>query len=314
MMAIRHISYLLAIALVTVLSACNSGGSTNVAEGGIGGTGITTSGQITAFGSIWVNGIEFETDSASIFVEGTEEFGDDQDHLDECMVVTVVGTVNADGVSGTADVVRFADEMEGTVDANNVAASNTLTVMSQTVTVTASTCFEDDSGASIASLADIPVNAVVEVSGFSDGQGNIVATRVEVKAGAWTGEELELKGVVDNLNTGAETFEIGALIIDYSSADLSELGATPLTNGLYVEVESESAIVGGVMDADEVELEDEDGEWGHDGDDGEEYELEGVINTIINSEQIEVNGQLVDISESPDYEGAISVICLPERL
>ena len=49
------------------------------AGGGIGGTGIISSGTISAFGSIVVNGTEFDTSNAAIIVNGKERSVDDLD-------------------------------------------------------------------------------------------------------------------------------------------------------------------------------------------------------------------------------------------
>ena len=59
-----------ALALVSVLSACGGGGGGTVAGGsgsgvGSGGTGISV-GPITGFGSIIVNGITYDTQTAAI--------------------------------------------------------------------------------------------------------------------------------------------------------------------------------------------------------------------------------------------------------
>jgi len=279
-----------------------------VAEGGIGGTGITTSGQITAFGSIWVNGVEYDTTATSIFIEGAEEVGDDQDLLDTCMVVTVIGTVNADGVSGTADIVEYADELEGIVDANAVAINTgILTVMGQAVTTSATTCF-DDGGFGYANIEAIPVNAIVEVSGYSDGDGNIVATRIEVKDSVWDlDDEVELKGIIASLNTSTETFTIGTLTIDYSAATV-DLPAhiINLADGLFVEVKSTVGIVGGELVASEVELEDSDGDIDIDAEEGEELEIEGVVTLGIGgSDLFELNGQVVNVDANTDYNGGV---------
>ncbi|HQT98502.1 MAG TPA: hypothetical protein PK416_11615, partial [Thermodesulfobacteriota bacterium] len=52
-------TYMLAVAAVAALALAGCGG------GGAGGTSPTTRGPITGFGSVWVNGIEFQTDSAT---------------------------------------------------------------------------------------------------------------------------------------------------------------------------------------------------------------------------------------------------------
>ena len=59
-----------------------------------------TVGQITAFGSIYVNGVEFETAGASYEVDDALASSDDA--LAVGMVVKVEGAVNADGATGTA--------------------------------------------------------------------------------------------------------------------------------------------------------------------------------------------------------------------
>ena len=59
---------LLALIFITLLlTSCGGGGSTIA---GIGGTGITTSGTITGFGSIFVNGVEYDLTGAGITVDG----------------------------------------------------------------------------------------------------------------------------------------------------------------------------------------------------------------------------------------------------
>ena len=63
---------LFALFSVFLLISCDSGGGGMTAGGGIGGTGIISSGTITAFGSIVVNGTEFDTSNAAIIVNGKE--------------------------------------------------------------------------------------------------------------------------------------------------------------------------------------------------------------------------------------------------
>ena len=96
----RHFT-LMAVLLVG-MAAC--GGGTQLAGGGIGGTGISQ-GSITAFGSVWVNGVEFDTTNAAISRDGSTVA---QDDLHIGMVVTIDGSINSDGVSGTGTSVTAA--------------------------------------------------------------------------------------------------------------------------------------------------------------------------------------------------------------
>jgi hypothetical protein len=105
----RFISASLAIVLVA-LSGCGGGGST---VAGIGGTGKIASGTITAFGSIWVNGIKYDIDSALLEVNDDDGAGLSQDDLRIGMVVTVTAVV--EGSSGVASLVVYDNEIEGPV-------------------------------------------------------------------------------------------------------------------------------------------------------------------------------------------------------
>ncbi|MGB5455735.1 MAG: hypothetical protein WBO18_07160, partial [Gammaproteobacteria bacterium] len=98
------------------ITACSSGGG-DVA--GIGGSGVlptggfVSSGTVTGFGSIFVNGVEFETGSSTFNVDGNPD-GVEGD-LAIGMRVTVTGSVNADGITGTANSVEYDDEIQGPI-------------------------------------------------------------------------------------------------------------------------------------------------------------------------------------------------------
>jgi len=87
------------IAGITALAGCGGGGGgTNVA--GIGGTGKTISGTITGFGSIFVNGVEYDVDNASFNINNDNSPGLGQADLRIGMVVILTGS--DDGTVGTA--------------------------------------------------------------------------------------------------------------------------------------------------------------------------------------------------------------------
>ena len=72
----RFISILCSFFLI--LSCGGGGGGGLVAGGGIGGTGIISTGAITAFASVEVNGTKFDTSNAAIIINGVEiGIGDD---------------------------------------------------------------------------------------------------------------------------------------------------------------------------------------------------------------------------------------------
>ncbi|OOZ39483.1 hypothetical protein BOW53_11260 [Solemya pervernicosa gill symbiont] len=279
------------------LTACGGGSSSGTAASG--GATTTVSGVITGFGSVYVNGVRYPTTGSTITMDDAP-VGDDT-ALAQGMVVTL--EVNE---SGEAESIEYDDELEGLVQANNVAASGTLTVMGMTVNITDSRLVYDANDSGFATLEDIPGDSTVsvEVSGYSDGSGVIYATRVEVKDDDWNigDSELEIKGIITSLDAGATTFSIGTQVVNYATATLP---STTLADGLYVEVKSEDGFNGSSeLIASEIEIED-DGDMDFDGEDGDEVEIRGVITEGTNEgdpEQFRVNGQLVEISGATVFE------------
>ncbi|MGY8803191.1 MAG: hypothetical protein ACKVK6_03030, partial [bacterium] len=114
--------YFILIALLAGAFACaEAGGGGDFAEGGIGGSGISQ-GPITEFGSIFVNGIEWELDGAEVEIDGVVEPGlsSDQDLSDlfnRGMVVRVEGTIDTstEPPTGQAERVFFDHEIVGPV-------------------------------------------------------------------------------------------------------------------------------------------------------------------------------------------------------
>ena len=300
---------------------CVVTGATLVGCGGGGGSSSTQNtavGAITSFGSVFVNGCEYDTDSASITVDGQP--GTEAD-LSVGDVVEVSGPSNC--VTGTAVSINFADELEGVVDSNAVTAGvGTMVVMGQNITVNDLTIFEDETGG-IATVDAIVAGNVVEISGFGVGTGDIVASRIEVKAATHTpgnpGNEIEVKGVVSNLDSAATSFTIGGLTVNYGSANLD--GISTMEDGLYVEAKATDYTAGSfTLAATEIEREG-DGEIGHQGDDEDEFEIKGMLTAAydettktfgINDQMILVDGntELEDVTLADLVSGNIGVLNL----
>lgn len=275
------------------------------AGGGIGGTGISI-GKITQIGSVWVNGVRFDTSSATIEVDGVNR---SLGYLEVGMIVAVEGSFDADGINGTAKRVVFKDNLEGPVE--NVVDAQTLIVLGQTVIADSTTSVYDLSGSDTDginkyTLASIGVSAgdMVEVSGFVDSTGAIHATYIKVE-GLNVDAEIEIKGTISSLDETAHTFNIGALIIDYSSAQMEGISAPQ--NGLFVEVKSESGPTGGILTASKIEAEDEIFKISGGGE-GETVEIEGIVTSPLSDYQFEVNGQPVQITLATQFEGTSSQI------
>ena len=288
--------------LLFAFTACGpmslTDGSNDLAGGGIGGTGISV-GKITAFGSVWVNGVEYSTTGAIISIEGTESISDgsldyDRSLLDEGKIVTVYWAKDANG-NPFAERIEFKDNLEGPV--TNI-DTQTFEVLGQTVKIDVSTVFEDSrndvkiAGNIDAILAAIVAGNIMEVSGYVDVNGMIHATYIELKLSEFTPgvTKVEINGVITNLDTPYGTFTIGNLTVDYNSA--TELPSSGLSNDMYVEVKGTLDDSGLVLNATKIELEDDIFEEIS----GKKIEIEGIVTTIVDvNGQFEVNRRSVRI-------------------
>ena len=281
------------------LAACGGGGGSDTSpnsNNNQAASSSTVTGVITGFGSIFVDGVKYETDTSSFTVDDNAS---SEDQLAVGMVVTLTGTVNADGTTGVANSVTFSNELEGVVIANSFLADGTLNIMGQNIITSTETVFESQVP-TITSIDQIATGNIVEVSGYSSGVGDIHATRLEVKKAAQeVSDEIEVKGLVSNLNEVAQTFTLGNLSVDYSSATLEDIST--LTNNLYVEIKSTQALSGSTLVASKVELEG-DGSKDKSGDDGEEMEFEGIISSVGDNSSFVINGQTVHFDTTTEFE------------
>ncbi len=260
---------------------------------------LARSGVITGFGSVFVNGVEYMSSAAAVTANGVAA---DESKLALGMVVKLQGSINADGKTGTALSISYADELHGIVQATAlVAGKGTLTVMGQTVNVDATTVFESKVS-TITSVDMIAVGYIVEVSGYTAGDGAIYATRVELKKLAMaSGDEIEVKGLIASLDDVAKTFMIGKQLIDYSKASLKDIPNSMLANDMYVEVKSTEGFSSNVLIASKVEL-DGDGKKGADIASGKELELEGIVTNVASDSEFTLNDQVVLLSNTTKYE------------
>ena len=208
----------------TGLSACGGGsgsGSGNLASVVGGGAASFTSGPITGFGSIIVNGIRYDDSSASI---SSDDSAFKREDLRLGMVVAVQGGPVVDGRS-TATRIVLSGELLGPIGSKGV---NSLVVLGQTVTINASTVF-----AGVAGLDALIANDVVEVHGTADSANNsILASYVEKKAGV---NDYRIQGRVTAHDANAKTFSIDTLKLNYSNTESKEVRVTP-TVGTLVRV------------------------------------------------------------------------------
>jgi len=277
-------------AMTISIAACSSGGG-DVA--GIGGSGITSSGTITGFGSIFVNGVEFETpQNVSI---------DDNPSTDDLLAlgmrVTVNGTINADGVTGTATSVSYDDDLDGPVSnltsVGNDGFLQTLTVLGRLVRIS-STSTNFDVSSSLPPGTPFDFDSIandnhIEVSGYPDSNGVIIATRVELKALVFdTASIVEIKGTITGLNGAGTKFNLvnvtGVNFDTSGSTIIEDLPNNQLADGAFVEVKGTCNASCTTITATRIEGE----SFGFD--DNDDVELEGVITRYASDSDFDVNG------------------------
>jgi hypothetical protein len=284
-----------AVLFTAILCACADGG-------GETGTGVQPTkppretvhtGPITGFGSIFVNGVEFETGSSRITVDGARTSELD---LAIGMVVTVRGVVDANRRNGTASRVQYASDIDGVVLAASISAvteTGTLNVMGRTVMVDENTVF-DSAVATIPSVALIPPGSIVEISGHTSGASDVHATRVALKNETFDGREIDVKGVIANVtDTG---FDLGTLHVDYALA-------SSLLPGWYVSASGTRAVIDNTWTAATVTKLADSGVKPPQTTDGDPYSGRGVITGTLLNEAFTLGEVTVSISAATQFTG-----------
>jgi hypothetical protein len=148
-----------------------------------------------------------------------------------------------------------------------------------------------------ATLDTLAAGDLVDVSGFTDADANVRATRIERRE---TQERIEISGFVADLDESARTFRIGGQLVDYSEAEIEDEPEDGLAEGLLVEVTTMRPLVAGVLLADRVEVEDE----GFEGGEGDDVEIEGVVSRVVSASEFVMNAtRRVRITAQTRFEG-----------
>lgn len=286
----------------TGFTACGGGGSDGAAPpppppppppgGGIGRNGVAI-GPIANFGSIIVNGVTYNTDTASFTIN--DDIGQQSD-LRVGQVVSVSGTIDNNGTSGTASQVTFDDNVKGPVESIDQAASQ-LIVLGQTVLVRPETSFDDSFNPP--SLDGVSIGQIVEVSGQFDASGNIVATRLEPKP---PGTPFEVHGTVSNLDSANLRFNLNNLVVDYRSATLDNFNGGQISDGNFVEAKGTALGNAGELLATKVELE----TLLPGAVSGAYVEIEGFITRFASAQDFDLNGLRVTTTAGTTFEGGVA--------
>ncbi len=282
----------LAAVITLALTACGGGSGGSNTASGVGGSGYISSGTVTGFGSVFVNGVEFNTDNSTFDLEGTSGT---QNDLAIGMVVRVNGTIN--GTTGNATSIIFDDELQGPVSGltptiSPTTTSATFTVLGTTVKINRSSTSFDGTTFSFDTIAD---QDNIEISGFFNASGTLLASRVELKDDVFEYNKsiVEIKGDIAGLTGSTFTLNgLPSLTIELDpNVNLDDL-PNGLVNGIRVEVkgtfDGTGTITATKVASKEIHV-----------DDSEEFELEGYITDFDSaSGNFKINGIPVNTSSA----------------
>lgn len=278
--------------IAATLFAC-SGGSNMTA--GIDGSGarvpVVTQGPIQGFGSVILNGRHYSLTSAQINVDGAAAT---QADLAVGQVVTVAGSVDANGAAGVADTVELDVNVEGPVQSID-ASGGTFVVLGQRVAIDADTVF--DTATLGTGLAGLAVGDFAKVSGLVAPSGAIRATWIARDAAPGV---MRVVGRVAALDAANLRFTLGGLTVDYSAAGLVDgFASGGPSDGDRVRVQGQRLAADGALLADSVTklpVRFEEHE-------GQSAELEGLITRFASAADFDVAGHGVTTDSGTVYEG-----------
>ncbi|MDF0749805.1 DUF5666 domain-containing protein [Marinobacter sp. 71-i] len=279
-------------AIASSLVACGGGGSgSSASDSTSSGTSV---GAVTGFGSVYVNGTRFETSGSVDSDDGIER----EDQLEKGMILRVEGDWDDRG-EGRADRVHYDDTLRGPISGmswDDVARTGTLTMLGQNIELDGRTVFH---GATPTAIASNPGGYRVRVSAWRLEDGSFRASYVGARAIGVDFDddnEVEIEGVVANLDTSAETFTINGFQIDYTSAQGDDdFSLDDLADGIVVEVEGR--LSGGIIIAEEIE--DKDDRF----DDDDDVEISGsVYDYDASNRRFSLNGIPVQINGGTEFD------------
>ncbi len=246
---------------------------------GIQGSGkaLAVIGPVTGVGGgVSVGDSSYSTSGALFRIDGRSG---NLTQLRDAQVVSLWGRTQ--GNQSLATEVVFNGNVVGLVSGIDT-QSGSFVVLQQTIRVSTATVFGD--GISPAGLAGLQNGQAVEVSGFTDSSGVLLASRIDPAA---AGSLAQVVGAVQNLDSTRQRFKINSLSIDYSGAEVDGT----LAGGTAVVARGARIAADGTLLAGQVEV-----LPAFTGPPGTDGRLDGVITSFSSSTFFAVNGQPVAVS------------------
>lgn len=290
-----------------VLAACGGAGSggIDIADGGIRGTGSSV-GPVSGFGSVFVNGVRFDTGDLNGHVQSDDGI-DFEGDLDEGMILRIDGEWRDDG-QGTADLVEYDDTLRGEIIVaepwDPATKTATFNIYGLVVHIDNQTVIK---GKSVNDLAD---DDFVRVSAWRLPNGEFRASLVRVRPDSSSvtfdsENEIEVEGRVSNFDPGLCTFTIGSITVECDPEDTAfeGIGISELAGNPFVEVEGN--FNGNVLWAREIE-EDDLRRYRRGDEDG--IEFAGPVSAAFDPSDntFEINGLTVRITVDTEFDDGLS--------
>jgi hypothetical protein len=247
---------------------------------GIQGSGFAqrtkASGPVTKFGSVYVNGIEYDTTGAQISVDGEPA---SESRLRVGQIVAVNALQNEEGTAGAAEEITYVSDVLGPIAQVDL-QGGTIVVLGQKIKLLGDTLM--DPALPLGGILGLVPGINVQVSGYPNSLGDLVATRIDLVLSS--PGSARLRGVVSSLDTTARTFRVSSQTVDYSAATL----AGPITNGDTVVVAGTIQSATSVLRATQVQE-----QSGMGGAEGERGEIRGLITALSSASNFKIGMQQI---------------------
>src|SRR5690554_4877496 len=289
-----------ALATVLVLglfSACGS--EFQVADGGIRGTGSSV-GPVSGFGSVFVNGVRFETSNIlNRRVENNDGLSSEDD-LEKGMILRVEGQWSPDG-TGTAESLEYDDTFRGTaanvsvttVDSSGAPETGTFIVLGQTISFDRRTVIRLDNEFADASALE---GKLVRISAWPSGDSYRASYIGELDTLPENLVELEGLGRYDSgdLLIGTQRIIVPGDRVFADGLTADAIGQT----GQRIEVEGEYD--GAIITARTIRPADD---RRYEGQEGEDIEITGTVSGYTpRATSFFVNGVAVSITSDTEFD------------
>jgi len=286
-MRIQKEGAVVVIAIAALMGAltvgCSGGGGAESTTSTAGVTSAASEGPIAGFGSVIMNGVRWNTDSADFEINGRPG---SQSDLGIGMIVRVEGERGSDGTA-RADRVIFESRLRGpirAITAHGPDASAIEIFGLRAIVSRADTRFD---GTDFDSLA---LDAMVDLSGFVNAVGELEVTHLRRRSAPLINvTEVKLYGPIQGLAGGSFMLGTSEVLFDGTTL-VDNFGPSGLRDDLLVRVEGVLLANDGIR-ATEIER-----PRGPRNDRFAETEIQGVVTDFASIADFVVDGQPVDAS------------------